>query len=72
MFPVQPCRKECPTPAGIAAECQSRSPQHRPIRVAVAGTTCTDHSAMGFLALTNYVLWFSAPVLLTLPTSGTS
>ena len=41
--------QECPSPFAIATEHLRRPPSERPLRVAVAGTTCTDHSAMGFL-----------------------
>ena len=45
-----PFQETCPTPLAYAIDLEAREPDQRPIRIAVAGTTCTDHSAMGTLA----------------------
>lgn len=43
------CSKDCPTPVALSAEWRDTASSKSPIRIAVAGTTCTDHSAMGSL-----------------------
>lgn len=46
----------------FAAECQSKPLEEQPIRVAVAGTTCTDHSAMGLFDALDFVSFFVSPI----------